>query len=328
MNSLIMNINKIANVKAAHFGGGNYYDNIKINIAASHDTIDGYLNLCSENRTSYSFVLQLLKTGLYFVTAVLQRLNLLEALCLLGLRKKWFKEFQKYWGNCLGGRPIQILDFYLLYHEYRKKQQMPDKLNWSSPEQHICNWQNPVHLFSIFCYARLQTVSPIVPMHIWKYLPKVGNYLEYGCSLAPYYNCSKEFLIRPNVRWTLADIPGFAFHYAKYRYNEHPGVKFITVQDFSNPLPGDQAFDVIILTTVLEHVDDPVFLVNYLFSKMNAGGILVFDYIKSDGTGLDCPSALENRSECIDLIRQRTKVLSGKLDAEGYLPLTVVKLVR
>lgn len=84
----MMNINKIASVKAVHFSGGNYYDNIKINIAASHKIVDGYVKLHPENRTSHSFVLQLLKTGLYFVTAVLQRLNLLEPLCLLGLRKK------------------------------------------------------------------------------------------------------------------------------------------------------------------------------------------------------------------------------------------------
>ncbi len=311
---------------AEHLVGGNLYDDVRVDIDAAHKTLDTLPQSPLGNETAIyknPFVARLK----YYITALLQKAGILETLCLLGLRRKWLNEFTEYWGSCLGCRPIQGMDFYALYHEYRKKQQRPDKLAWESQEQHIRNWQDPAHLFSVFYYVRAEASKPIAPMHVWKFLPRRGRFLEYGCSLAPFYSNSRSFLLRPKVEWTLADIPTFAFHYAKYRYRGDINLNFFTVRDFADPLPNSDLFDAVFLTTVLEHVDDPVSVVNYLFGKMRPGGILVFDFIKSDGTGLDTPSALIGRDDCLGLIAARTKILSGSFTNEGHQPLMVVRFV-
>jgi len=314
----------MSNVRATHLGGGNFYDDIRIDIDAAHRQLDGG---AAEARSGRAPGRLKLLTGRfrYLKDALLQRANVLEALCITGIRRGWFRDFRDYWANCLGGRPIQPVDFYLLYHEYRKKQQMPGRLAWGTEQQHIQNWQDPVHIFSVFCYARLQAVSPIVPMHVWRYIPKKARCLEYGCSLAPFYYAAKTYQLSPSATWTLADIPGFAFHYAKYRYRHDESVDLLTIRNFQDPLPSQEPFDAVFLMTVLEHVDDPVYLVNYLFGKMKRGGILIFDYIKSDGSGLDTPSSLEKREECLALIARKTQLLSGSYVSSGHQPITVVK---
>lgn len=315
----------MCDIRAATLNGGNFYDDIRINIEASHCKFDHAAQ--KSPTTDPPAGSRLIPARLRYIgDALLQRANALEALCILGIRKKWFRDFQDYWANCLGGRPIQPIDFYLLYHEYRKKQQKPGRLDWGTAEQHIQNWQDPVHIFAVFCYARLQAVSPIVPMHIWRFIPPAGHCLEYGCSLAPFYFTSKTYGLLPQASWTLADIPSFAFHYGKYRYRHDENITLLTIRDFENPLDGKGSYNTVILTTVLEHVDDPVFLVDYLFGKMKRGGILVFDYIKSDGSGLDTPSSLEKREECLKLIARETKLLSGSYTKEGHQPITVVRL--
>ena len=314
----------MSDLRAVHFSGGNFYDDVRIDIEASHRKLESTAQKTSKLAPPPKprfFCARLA----YIRDALLQRVNALEALCILGIRRKWFRDFRDYWANCLGGRPIQPVDFYLLYHEYRKKQQKPGRLDWGTAEQHINNWQDPVHIFAAFCYARLQAVSPVVPMHVWRFIPRAGHCLEYGCSLAPFYYASKTYRLLPEARWSLADIPGFAFHYAKYRYRRDP-VDVLTIGNFIDPLAGKGPFDAVFLTTVLEHVDDPVHLVGYLFGKMKRGGILVFDYIKSDGSGLDTPSSLEKREECLKLIARETKLLSGAYATNGHQPITVVRL--
>jgi SAM-dependent methyltransferase len=312
--------------KAVHLGGGNYYDDLRIDISESHAKLDASLakavNNLQRSKSWFSFIKKLE----YLATVVFQKAELLDGLCLLGWRRKWFNEFRKYWGACLGGRPLRQADFYLLYHEYRKKQQLPNALEWSTQDQHLQNWQSPNQFFSILAYVRQQAVCPIVPMHVWKHVPKNARILEYGCSLAPFYTCAREFALCKNAHWTLADIPGFAFHYAKYRYMSEQNVDLVTISEFTNPLPHQGDFDVIFLTTVLEHVDDPCALIGYLFKKMSAGGILVFDYILSEGTGLDTPSSLAGRIACIEFIQKNTILLSGSFDTDGHVPLTIVKL--
>lgn len=314
-------------LRALHLPGGNFYDDMRIDINASHDRIDNYICLLQrQNRPARRSLLA--GKMKYLVTAILQKAGLLEAFCLLGVRRRWLDEFLGYWTSCLAGRPLRGIDFYLLYHEYRKKQQRPAPLDWGSTQQHIRNWQDPAHLFSVFSYARFQAVSPIVPMHIWRHLPDRGRYLEYGCSLAPFYSNSREFGLKPNAQWTIADIPSFAFHYAKYRYCVDENLDFATIRDLKNPLTGSEVYDVVFLTTVLEHVDDPVAVVQYLFARMRPGSVFVFDYIESDGTGLDTPSALSGRRECLNLIADRTKILDGGYVETAHQPLTVVQLVR
>jgi SAM-dependent methyltransferase len=139
--------------------------------------------------------------------------------------------------------------------------------------------------------------------------------LEYGCSLAPFYYSYRAFFSHLDCTWTLADIPNFPFHYAKYLYRNDANTSFVTINDsdFTNPLGERRDFDVIILTTVLEHLDDPLLIVDYLLARLRPGGLLAFDYIKSDALGLDHPRALADREACLQRILAQTTVVHGQI---------------
>lgn len=214
----------------------------------------------------------------------------------------------------------------MLLHDYRKKQQNMSDLNWDTSEAHVNNWQTPAQLYSTLSNVRKLALYPLVGRGLWQRIPKKSLILEYGCSLAPYYNCYQKFFSHLKCQWTLADIPNFPFHYAKYLYQDE-AVKFITISsiDFKNPLQKASNFDVIILTTVLEHLDDPLYISNYLLDRLKLDGLFIFDYILSEGKGLDTPKALEAREACLKRILERVEIIQGKVDLSQSVGLCISK---
>lgn len=164
---------------------------------------------------------------------------------------------------------------------------------------------------------------------LWKKILKNMRILEYGCSLAPYYYCYREFFSHLNCKWIIADIPNYPFHYAKYLYRNDSEVDFLTIDEknFSEPLVGVEGdFDAIILTTVLEHLDNPLATSEYLLKKLKPGGLFIFDYIRSEGKGLDHPKALEMRKVCLENILKKTQIISGNIhDVDESIGLCVAR---
>ena len=233
-----------------------------------------------------------------------------------GFRRKCLDDFRSYWTTILGGRPLPTaFDFLTLLHDYRKRQQHTSELEWSDAAQHIANWQNPRELYATFNAVRKLALRPVVGLQLWKRLPGRAKVLEYGCSLAPYYHCYREFFFYKRCRFILADIPNYPFHYAKYLYRSDPDVQFTTIDAgaFSDPLKQERDFDAVILTTVFEHLDDPLFVAQYLLGRLKPGGLFVFDYIRSHGHGLDHPNALASRRQTITAILDQTEVVHGRI---------------
>jgi SAM-dependent methyltransferase len=299
-------------VKALHLEGGNYFDDMRIDISESHRRfVDLDRNTASIHRSKYRNLVKL------YLTGVAMRLGIYEFLIVNGIRKKWLDDFRSYWSDILNGRPFwNTMDFFMLLHDYRKRQQYTSQLDWGDPAQHLANWQNPNQIYSTLHNVRVLATRPIVGLALWKRVPKSARILEYGCSLAPYYHCYRDFFSHLDCKWTLADIPNFPIHYARYLYSNDADVEFVIINanDFSNPLGEVGEFDVIILTTVFEHLDDPLFLSEYLLKRLKIGGLFVFDYIKSEGKGLDHPKALEMRQDCIRNIMAQTDIVSGKIN--------------
>jgi SAM-dependent methyltransferase len=297
---------------AVHLEGGNYFDDMQIDIAKSHLRFDSLPRTPKNIKQSkYRNLAKLLFTRLCL------RFGIHEFLIVNGIRKKWLNDFTRYWAHILKGRPFwNTLDFFMLLHDYRKRQQHTSQLEWHDATQHLANWQHPSHIYATLHSVRNLAVHPIVNLNPLRKMPKNGHILEYGCSLAPYYACYREFFSHLNCQWVLGDIPNFPFHYAKYLYQNDEKVDFVTIyaKNFSNPLQDIENFDVIILTTVLEHLDDPLFISEYLINKLKPGGLFVFDYIKSEGEGLDHPNALTTREDCIQTILSKTRLIYGKAD--------------
>ncbi len=303
-------------VQAVHLEGGNYFDDMRLDIAQSHGRLaEAPHDARSVRRARWRNLLA------FYLTGLALRLRVQEQLVLSGVKRSWFVEFHDYWTRVLGGRPLWTpLEFFLLLHDYRKRQQHAAALTWDGPARHLANWQHPAQIYATLHCVRAAAQQPIVGRALWPMLGRGMRMLEYGCSLAPYWRCYREFFSHLECQWVLADIPSFPFHCAKYLYRHDAEVRFVTIgeADFSDPLPALDGLDVIILTTVLEHLDDPLFVMGYLLRRLKPGGLLVFDYIKSEGTGLDHPRALEQRRSCLELILKETRLVHGVLrDLDG-----------
>jgi SAM-dependent methyltransferase len=298
-------------VKALHLEGGNSFDDIRIDIAASHKRLANLRRYPrSIKKPKYRNTLK------YHLVKAALRFRVYEFLVVNGIIGKWLDDFRVYWSTIIGGRPFWITaDFFLLLHDYRKQSQHNSQLEWSNPAQHLANWQHPSQIFSTFHNVRKLAIQPLLPLEFWKRVPEGARILEYGCSLAPFYSCYREFYSHLDCKWVLADIPNFTFHYAKYLYRNDSRVDFVTIYecDFSNPLGEAGEFDIIILTTVFEHLDNPLFVFEYLLRRLKTGGLFVFDYIKSEGKGLDHPNAVKLRQECLKSILANMQILHGTI---------------
>ena len=306
-------MHKMSFNKAEHFLNGNFYDDMRIDIQRCHNQIDK-VSVKKNKKRRFLFIINITNL-LTFLASYVLRLN--ELFVIVGIKNKWFTTFKNYWEEILNGRPLwSRIEFFSLLHEYRKKQQHTQSLNWGSETQHIKNWQHESEIYSTLHYVIKTTLNPAIkPLLRRGVLPRHARVLEYGCAVAPFYHSYRQFFRFKQCSWILADIPNFPFHYAKYLYIEDPEVDFVTINsNFKSTLQGQAQFDTIILTTVLEHVDNPVQLIDYLLDKLNVGGFLIFDYIKSIGTGLDHPKALALRSEALQIILRRTKIIEGSID--------------
>lgn len=298
-----------------HLPGGNSFDDIRIDIAEAHRMAD------SLPREIRPIAAPAWKGRFRLLTyRLLRKLRLHEALVVNGVLGGWLRDFRSYWNDVLGGRPIwKTLDFFLLAHDYRKSQQHVKAIEWKDAERHLENWQQPGQVYQIFQQVERFALTPYEHPPIWKYLEPKMRVLEYGCSAGPYYQCYRKFFSHKKQEWVLADIPNFPFHYAKHICRSDQGVSFATIEadNYDDPLQSTEKFDAIILTTVLEHLDKPREVVAYLLERLRPGGVMLFDYILSEGTGLDHPGSLEQRAECLGVIREQAVVLEGKIGEDS-----------
>src|SRR3989338_4811508 len=98
--------------KAVHLSGGNFFDDIRLDLEASYKTQDVWLaSAGKKNAARRNALVNFLNfAGLGFF----QKTGRLETLIMTGIIKGWFTEFHRYWQEGLGGRPLTLIDFYHL----------------------------------------------------------------------------------------------------------------------------------------------------------------------------------------------------------------------
>lgn len=290
---------------AIHLPGGNRLDDIQIDFVESFKWQDEWLQQVPKKLVAKGA----LKNKLLWVQYLfLKRLGLWDPMVMTGFIRGWFDEFQEYWSNCLGGRPISIMDFHGLVLHYRKAFHGLTNLSWSSADQHIRNYQSSENLFVLMSLILRDALTPLRAPNVTDTLNSAMTILEFGCCHAPVYKSWRLFMNHKNCKWFLADIPNYGFHYARHCYGRDDKVRFVTIDadHFDEPLKGiNDRFDIIIVQEVFEHLQKPRLIAEYLVNRLKPKGIFAFDYIESDAKGLDTPAGLSEREETLNFLNER-----------------------
>lgn len=267
-----------------------------------------------KNIIHHYFQLFLYKTGLYRKAAQ------------LGIIDDYLKDFYKYWINELNGRPIEIHSFHYLRNELRKKFQSLETLESESDGNLFLEpWQNPITIYLLFGAVYKYGCMPFSYFPFRKWIHNKDNILEYGCGVAPFTTS----LIRAGYEcsYTLADIPQINFHYAKWLLkNSNKKVRFVDIVPYKRTKLNED-YDVIVLLTVLEHLPDPYEVIQNLTNQLKPGGRLLFDYILSDGDGLDSMAGLKERRKVLEFIEKNFQICKGKIMYDESMGRTIARKI-
>ena len=123
--------------------------------------------------------------------------------------------------------------------------------------------------------------------------------------------------------FTVADLRQFIFHYAKYRLSNCENVSFIDIE--ASALPKFPIrFDVVFIMQVLEHLQNPLNVIQHIHCNMQDKAHLIFNYIKSEGHGLDTIQSVRERAQVLEFIDNNFKLVSGRIDKQNSMDTTIV----
>ncbi len=258
------------------------------------------------------------------------RVYLLGALVKLGWHRRlvyanlqlaWFFEFQRYWVDELGNRPIHPNDFTFLSGIYRQRLQtiyfeQIENPELASDERHLEAWRDHRAIYYLFAYTYRQALSPLRVHRYLPYVPRGGRVAEYGCGAAPILTALARRYRHLDLRLVGADIPHLLFHYARWRFQRDRFVDMVAVEPNDDaPLPG--VFDTIFCLEVLEHLPRPIAALEHFHRVLKPGGHLIFDYVRSEGTGLDTATSLRDRLPALQFILDHFDIVTGHVPTDG-----------
>lgn len=227
----------------------------------------------------------------------------------------WFYEFRQYWMKELEGRRLEPYDFYYLAGVYRQKFQALQLPADEGGPDFLTAWQAPASVWLLFHYQYKLALHPLPAYRLARYIRFGASVCEYGCGLAPIAQSLIKYYSSKNLRLTVADIPSVMLHFVGWKLRDRLYVRVLSIDPASHS-PLDTIYDVIICMTVLEHLPQPLVIVQHLWEQLKPEGIFIFDYIKSEGTGLDAKGSLIERQQVLDFIRQHFTILEGKIPAD------------
>lgn len=244
----------------------------------------------------------------------------------LRLDQGWFREFGAYWGGVLKGRPLlSPEEFHFLNGVYRMRFQDNQVPNTDDDDVHLAAWQQPEVLFQLFQQVLLESLNPkirvIAPLH--RYVPR-GRCLNFGCAAGSLTATDQAFF--PGRRaWVLADLPTITLHYAAWRFAGRDAVvvhPLMSTDGFRVPAG---PFDAICCMTVFEHLPRPLATARQLANALATGGFLLFDYMLSDGAGLDTIQGVNERPAVLAFLREQFDVVSGMFSESRSMDLTILR---
>jgi len=183
----------------------------------------------------------------------------------------------------------------------------------ASDEEHFEVWQRP----EAGEYLLLSTTAklseyPLTTHRFIKHVPDGARVCEYGAGQAPITHAIRRFYKRKRLRVTIADIPTESFKMAKYLFRADPWVDTIDLEP-GDDRPLTETYDVIFCITVFEHLPRPLALAKHFHERLRPGGKLIFDYLRTEGVGVDLGAAARERELVLSFIRNH---FAGEVNAE------------
>jgi 2-polyprenyl-3-methyl-5-hydroxy-6-metoxy-1,4-benzoquinol methylase len=249
------------------------------------------------------------------------KLGLHRRLVYANLKLDWFHEFQQYWVEELGNRPIHPHDFYFLSGVYRQRLQTIyfehlEKPELASDDKHLEAWRDHRATYYLFAYTYRQGLSPLRAHPFMRYVPRGGRVAEYGCGAAPILTALARRYRHLNLRLVGADIPHLLFHYARWKFRNDRFVTMVPVElDNDAALPG--RFNTIFCLETLEHLPRPIPVLQHFHRALEPGGHLIFDYVRSEGTGLDTGASLRDRLPALQFVLDHFDIVEGQVATKG-----------
>jgi SAM-dependent methyltransferase len=246
------------------------------------------------------------------------------------LDQAWFEEFGRYWSKALGGRPLWgVQDFYFLRSWYRLKFQASDVPDTTNANIHLQAWQRPEVLYQLLhlVYKESIITELAVLRLLEKFRPEYTRLLEFGSATAPITTTLFEFFpATSDLKVYVTDIETLAFHYAAYKFRDVKAVTafpLLATDDFLLTLP--EPVDAIFCLTVFEHLNKPLETIKRFQQYLKPGGLLIFDYLKGEGEGLDTHHAVRERQAVLAYIQNNFDLLQGSINSDDNVSLAVVR---
>jgi SAM-dependent methyltransferase len=297
----------------------NSFDSIQINLGNILCILEKF---AKTQRTHTNWVLY--NFSKMFYHGVLVKLGIRERFLYNGLILEWLKEFQGFWSKYLKGRPIDFIDFNFLRLFYRVKFQRVCHTNEESEENFLEAWQRPENIYLLFASVWKYAKTNYLDFYKFlKFMPKSGRILEYGSGIAPITKGLLKFLPHRQYRFKICDILQINFLYAIYTVGVFKNVEYEILTPYHNTVNEVNLYDVIICKTVLEHVANPLEVVESFYNSMRPKSLFVFDYVLSSGGGLDSKKSAEQRDSVLDFIENNFEVIYGTIDRASSMDLTV-----
>jgi SAM-dependent methyltransferase len=181
----------------------------------------------------------------------------------------------------------------------------------ASDQEHFALWQRrDLGDYLLLSAAASLSRYPLTAHRFMWFVPDGARVCEYGAGPAPMAHAISRFYRYKHLSLTIADIPAEWFRFAKHTFRGEPFVDTLDIAP-NDDTPLADLYDVIFCITVFEHLPRPLAIAQHFHERLRPGGRLIFDYLLTDGTGVDLPAAAEARPEVFAWLRER---FDGDLD--------------
>ena len=201
---------------------------------------------------------------------------------LVDFHRRWFRELAAYY------RHLSREEFWLRYHTARLEaeriaRESPERL-WTDTDYFILR-QMYYHRDRCFHFASAL-------------LPRGGIWLEYGCGVAPVTAWLRRH--RRDAIGLASDVPSRTFTFAEWRWPR-------SILPIAYPMR--YAAHLVICSEVLEHVANPVAVVNLINTLLLPGGHLLVNFVETDPAGANLEAAQAARQATIALLTQSLETI-------------------